>query len=105
MPAVKQPPSAHLRSGRIFIHTELDEHGLPNAVRALGEDVFFCASDYPHEPKHEFEEALTQLWAHPELSATAKRKIVRDNAIRMYQLDDAALRAALARPDAAAPAR
>jgi predicted TIM-barrel fold metal-dependent hydrolase len=104
VPDVKLRPSEHLRSGRIFIHTELDEQGLPNAIRALGEDIFFCASDYPHEPKHEFQEALAQLWAHPELSATAKRKILWENAIRMYQLDDAALTTVLARPDAAAPA-
>lgn len=95
VPDVRLRPSEHLRSGRVFIHAELDEQGLPNAIRALGEDVFFCASDYPHEPKHEFEEALGTLWAHPEIGATAKRKIVWENAIRMYRLDEVALTAAL----------
>ena len=103
VPDVHLRPSEHLRSGRIFIHTELDEQGLPNAIRALGEDVFFCASDYPHEPKHEFEEAaLATLWAQPEIPATAKRKIVWENAIRMYRLDEAALITALAARGAAA---
>ena len=37
------PPSEHLRSGRIFVHAELDELELPRAVAVLGEDVFFCA--------------------------------------------------------------
>ena len=32
-----------------------------------------------------------------------KRKLLWENAIRMYQLDDAALTTVLARPDAAAP--
>lgn len=93
-PDLKVPPSEHLGSGRIFIHTELKEEGLANAIRVLGEGVFFCASDYPHEPKEEFPEALEALAEREDIPESAKRKIVWDNPIRMYGLDEARLGAA-----------
>ncbi len=92
-PDLKVPPSEHLRSGRIFIHTELGERGLAHAIQVLGEDIFFCASDYPHEPKDEFPEALEELAERPDIPETAKRKILWDNPIRMYGLDEKQLTA------------
>ncbi|HYU18072.1 MAG TPA: amidohydrolase family protein [Chloroflexota bacterium] len=93
VPEVKAPPSEHLRSGRIFIHTELGEAGLANAIRVLGEEPFFCASDYPHEPKDEFPEALEEFAEREDIPESAKRKIRWDNPIRMYGLDEATLTA------------
>jgi uncharacterized protein len=97
VPHLKVRPSEHLRSGRLFIHAELDEDGLANAIRVLGEDVFFCASDYPHEPKHEFLAVLEELAAREDVPATAKRKMLWDNPLRMYALDAASLGAAPSR--------
>jgi uncharacterized protein len=91
VPHLKVRPSEHLRSGRVFIHAELDEDGLANAIRVLGEDVFFCASDYPHEPKQDFLAVLGELEARDDVPATAKRKILWDNPLRMYALDAAQL--------------
>jgi hypothetical protein len=97
VPHLKVRPSEHLRSGRLFIHAELDEDGLANAIRVLGEDVFFCASDYPHEPKHEFLAVLEELAAREDVPATAKRKMLWDTPLRMYALDAASLGAAPSR--------
>lgn len=80
-------PSEHLRSGRIFLHTELEEHGLATGIEQFGEDVFFCASDYPHEPKHEFPEAIDEFMERVDVPETAKRKVLWDNPIAMYGLD------------------
>jgi predicted TIM-barrel fold metal-dependent hydrolase len=96
-PDLKVPPSEHFKSGRMFIHTELGEEGLANAIRVLGEDLFFCASDYPHEPKEEFPEALEEFAERRDIPESAKRKIVWDNPIRMYNLDEAQLKAAAAK--------
>ncbi len=94
VPHLKVRPSEHLRNGRVFLHAELDEQGLGYAIRVLGEDAFFCASDYPHEPKQDFLEVLDELDAREDVPATAKRKMLWDNPLRMYALDAAELTAA-----------
>jgi predicted TIM-barrel fold metal-dependent hydrolase len=90
-PDLKCLPSEHLRSGRIFFHTELVERGLACAIAELGEDVFFCASDFPHEPKHEFIAVLDEFEERTDIPETVKPKILWDNPIRMYALDEAQL--------------
>jgi predicted TIM-barrel fold metal-dependent hydrolase len=90
-PDLKVAPSEHLRSGRIFVHTELGEEGLAHAVQKFGDELFFCASDYPHEPKEEFPEALEAFAARTDISDPTRRKIVWDNPIRLYGLDEARL--------------
>jgi predicted TIM-barrel fold metal-dependent hydrolase len=94
VPHLKGPPSEQLRGGQVFLHAELDEDGLANAIRVLGEDIFFCASDYPHEPTAEFLEALDEFAARDDVPATAKQKLLWDNPRRMYALDAPRLGAA-----------
>ena len=91
-PDCHRTPSEHLSSGRIFLHTELGERGLATGIEQFGEDIFFCASDYPHEPKHEFPEAIDEFMERVDVPETAKRKILWDNPIAMYRLDESRLR-------------
>jgi predicted TIM-barrel fold metal-dependent hydrolase len=100
-PDLKVPPSEHLRSGRVYVHAELTELELPRAVEVLGEDVFFCASDYPHEPPQEFPHNLALLDARTDLAASFKRKILWENPLRMYAFDEADLLEAAKTPAAA----
>ncbi len=86
-PDLKVLPSQHLASGRIFFHTELGERGLAYAIQNVGDAVFFCASDFPHEPREEFPEAVDEFLARGDLSAEAKRRVLWDNPLRMYGLD------------------
>jgi predicted TIM-barrel fold metal-dependent hydrolase len=95
-PELKCLPSEHLAGGRIFFHTELDEIGLANAVTCIGrDDIFFSASDYPHENKEEFPEKIEEFMARADLADAAKRKVLWDAPIRMYNLDEAELRASV----------
>lgn len=91
VPHLKGPPSEHLRSGQAFLHAELDEQGLAHAIQVLGEDAFFCASDYPHEPKHDFIAARAAFVARTDIPETAKRKVLWDTPLRMYAFDPAQL--------------
>ena len=84
-------PSEHLRSGRIFFHGELGERGLAAGIEQFGEDAFFAASDFPHEPKHEFREAIHEFMERPDIPETARRKVLWDNPIAMYGLDEGQL--------------
>jgi predicted TIM-barrel fold metal-dependent hydrolase len=79
-------PSEQLQSDRIFFHCELDEKMLPVAVNAMGANHFFCASDFPHEPTHEFIETLEAFWQRPDLLKSVKTKILYDNPKRLYRL-------------------
>ncbi len=79
-------PSAQLQSDRIFFHCELDEALLPVAVDAVGAGAFFCASDFPHEPAHEFIESVEAFAKRPDLPEEAKRRILYDNPKRLYRL-------------------
>jgi len=83
---LKSLPSEQIRSDRIFFHCELDEAMLPVAVEALGAQQLFCASDFPHEPTHEFIEAVEAFRKRPDLPEAAKANILYDNPKRLYRL-------------------
>lgn len=86
VPALKVMPSDHLRSGRIFIHCELEELGIARIVDLLRDDILFCATDFPHEPRSEFRENIEKFMAREDLSMETKRKITTENPRRMYPL-------------------
>ena len=79
-------PSEQFRSERIFFHCELGEAALPHAIEAVGDSHFFAASDFPHEPAHEFPEAIEAFLKRPDLSESAKTKILYDNPRRLYEV-------------------
>jgi predicted TIM-barrel fold metal-dependent hydrolase len=83
---LKIPPSEQLRSDRVFFHCELGEAMLPVAVEAVGAGHFFAASDFPHEPAHEFPEAIEAFGKRADLSDAAKAQILYENPRRLYGL-------------------
>jgi len=85
-PDCQQVPSEHLKSGRIFIHCELEDRGIPLVARALRDDILFCASDFPHEPRNEFRQNIEKFMAREDVDADIKRKICFENPKRMYPL-------------------
>ena len=94
-PDLKQLPGEHLASGRIFFHCELDEEGLAIAAEKLGrDDIFFSASDYPHESKHEYPAKIEEFLGRKDISEQTKRNVLWDAPLRMYRLDEAELRSA-----------
>ena len=86
VPALKASPSDHLRSGRIFVHCELEELGIARIAEHFRDDILFCATDFPHEPRAEFRENLEKFMARKDLSMATKQKITTENPKRMYPL-------------------
>jgi len=86
-PGLKISPSEHLQSGQIFISTEMPEKGLPNAVSIISDNGIFCATDFPHEPRHEFLENMEAFETRQDISEVTKQKILWDNPLRMYALE------------------
>jgi len=91
-PDLKCLPSEHLAGGRIFIHSELDEGGLAAAVEIVGRsDIFFSASDWPHEMKHEYPEKIEAFMVRGDLPAGSQRQILWNAPLRMYAMDESQL--------------
>jgi predicted TIM-barrel fold metal-dependent hydrolase len=69
-----------------FVSAEEVEPGLPTMVREYPESVVF-ASDYPHGDGT-FPGSTADLLTTDELDAVAVRRLLRDNALRLYGLDE-----------------
>jgi predicted TIM-barrel fold metal-dependent hydrolase len=83
--SLPRPPSEYLLSGRCWFSCEADEHGLPAAIDALGEDHVVVASDYPHFDC-EFPATKENLVHASGLSDRVITKVGCDNPTRLYGL-------------------
>ena len=52
----------------------------------LRDDILFCATDFPHEPRTEFHENLEKFMAREDIARETKQKICCENPKRMYPL-------------------
>lgn len=84
LPPLKHLPSEYVLSGRYFQSIEIPE-GLAltqSVIDLLGEDILMYASDYPHGESWFPKSTETVLsW---DLSASVKRKLLWDNAVKYY---------------------
>jgi predicted TIM-barrel fold metal-dependent hydrolase len=78
-------PTEYLRSGKIYVSCEADEPLLPQALAYIGDDQVVYASDFPHWD-HSYPKSLKELKDRPDLTDGQKRKILADNARRLYGL-------------------
>lgn len=86
VPECKKLPSEHLRSGRIFIHCELEDRSIGTMAGMFRDDILFCATDFPHEPRSEFRENVEKFMAREDIGAETKHKMCFENLKRMYPL-------------------
>jgi hypothetical protein len=84
-PLCRVNPTEYVCSGRIFFSCEASESLLPVVVSKIGEDVLLYASDYPHWDM-DYPDSARELWARNDLSERLKRKILGENARRVYKL-------------------
>jgi predicted TIM-barrel fold metal-dependent hydrolase len=84
-PVLKKKPSEYVRSGKIYFSCEADEWLLGPAVKLVGENQIVYASDFPHWD-HSFPQSIAEIRERGDLSEAQKRKILGDNARRLYGL-------------------
>jgi len=77
-------PTEYFRR-QCFVSCDPNERTLPTVVALAGEDVVVFATDYPH-PDALSGDLVGRIWDHPDLSATAREKILRANAQRCFGL-------------------
>ncbi|MBI3077440.1 MAG: amidohydrolase [Deltaproteobacteria bacterium] len=85
IPHLPRRPSEYVRRGQCYFSCEPDEEGVPYVLETLGEDVVLYASDYAHFDC-KFPKSVQIILERADLSEGTKRKILRENAARLYRL-------------------
>lgn len=82
-PLCRRKPSEYVRHGNLFFAAEPEEEMLPYVIERIGEDRILFASDYPHWDGI-FPHVVSTIRGRADLSDSAKRKILGENAKRFY---------------------
>jgi predicted TIM-barrel fold metal-dependent hydrolase len=85
VPELRTTPSKLLERGQLYFSCEADETELPRVIESLGDDWIVFASDYSHFDSR-FPGASQPLIENKHVSDSSKRKILNDNARRLYTL-------------------
>ena len=73
----------YIQEGRLFWSCEPDEESIPSVADAVGDDFIVYASDYPHWDAI-FPDSVRAISERAELSESTRRKILSENAARMF---------------------
>jgi predicted TIM-barrel fold metal-dependent hydrolase len=85
-------PTELITSGRIFFSVEADEQSLAYTISRFGDECVIYASDFPHVFKTEqVREELDELLGRDDIPESSLGNILRENAIRLYQLQPDAM--------------
>jgi uncharacterized protein len=85
VPELKAMPSKLLERGQLYFSCEADETEIPRVIETIGDDWIVFASDYSHFDSR-FPGASAPIIENQKLSDSSKRKILNDNARRLYPL-------------------
>jgi len=85
LPDLKTTPSTLLERGQLYFSCEADETELAHVIETIGDDWIVFASDYSHFDSR-FPGAAKPIIENRQLSDPSKRKILNDNARRLYPL-------------------
>ncbi len=88
-PDLQAMPSEYFQR-QCFISTEPDEKLVSHVVEAVGDDNILFSTDFPH-PDSAYPHAVDTFMGLPDLTEESRRKILCDNAIRYYALDEETL--------------
>src|SRR6266850_1106551 len=85
VPELKTMPSKLLERGQLYFSCEADETEIPRVIETIGDDWIVFASDYSHFDSR-FPGASEPIIENKRISDASKRKILNDNARRLYPL-------------------
>lgn len=92
VPEVHDTPLACFQR-QCFISGEASEPYLPAVIDLIGADKLLFSSDYPH-PDHGFGEEIEE-WLEAPLPDETKKKILWDNAVSFYKIDQTSFESTL----------
>ncbi|HUY18899.1 MAG TPA: amidohydrolase family protein [Candidatus Binataceae bacterium] len=85
-PQCRHDPAEYIRRGNLFFSIEAGEGSLAEVVRRYGDGSLVYATDFPHWDA-EYPDNLRAIKEREDLSEESKRKILRDNSLRLYALN------------------
>lgn len=85
VPLINRKPSEYIKGGQCFFSCSPDEWMIPAVAAAVGEDTIIFSSDYPHADGL-FPNSVGAIRERADLSDSAKRKILGENAARFFNL-------------------
>jgi len=84
-PNIDRKPSEYFNQGRAWISCDPDERMIPEIVKLCGDDKIIYASDYYHWDCA-FPDTVKMIAERGDLSEKSKKKILGDNAAKLYNL-------------------
>ncbi|HXG51990.1 MAG TPA: amidohydrolase family protein [candidate division Zixibacteria bacterium] len=86
VPLSKKPSDYFLQ--QCFVSVDPDEYLVVDVVKRIGDDNIVISTDYPHIDAH-FPHALDEFLEIEDLPDSSRRKILWDNCVRLYGVNDA----------------
>jgi uncharacterized protein len=82
-PLCKKKPSEYVTGGNLYFHAEADEKSIPEAVRRLGANVLFYATDFPHWD-HSAPHSIDEMAERDDLDEATRRRILYETSQELY---------------------
>ena len=73
-----------------YISADQDDSAIKHVIEVMGDDNIVTATDFTHPEGRRYGQAVEQLLALPGVSEASKRKILWDNALKLYPIKPAA---------------
>jgi predicted TIM-barrel fold metal-dependent hydrolase len=86
IPGLTMEPIDYWRR-QCFISTEPDDPGIKQVIDAVGDDNLVLATDFSHPEGRHYSRAVKDINELPEVSKESKRKLMWDNALKLYPID------------------
>jgi len=80
-----KPPSEYMKSGQMYYAFEMDEKMLPYVAEFVGAERLLFATDNNHSDS-KFPHTVEEVMERKDLSDELKRKLMGENAARLYSL-------------------
>lgn len=88
IPGLKLSPIDYFRR-QCFISADPDDPFIRQTIEMIGDGNIVTATDFAHPEGRRYESAVKEILELPEVSLESKRKIMWDNALRLYPIDPA----------------
>lgn len=85
IPGLKMHPMEYFKR-QCFIAADPDDPGIKHVIDYLGDDNLVTATDFSHPEGRRYEVAVKELMALPDVSLDSKKKMMWDNALRLYPI-------------------
>lgn len=82
-----QDASNRILSASGYISADPDDPGIKQVIDAIGDDNLVVATDFGHPEGRHYTHAVEEVLKLPGVSDASKRKILWDNALKLYPIE------------------